>query len=173
MSNLADATIETVRRISTELRPGLLDDLGLAAAIEWQAADFQNRSGILCTATLPSGEVELERDLATALFRILQETLTNVARHAGATQVAIRLEGGDERIVLSVADNGRGITKRQSADEGAFGIIGMRERAHLWGGELRIAGRPGEGTTVTVSIPLHGGKITVLRGRGQAGEVKP
>jgi PAS domain S-box-containing protein len=154
MSNLADATIETVRRISTELRPGLLDDLGLAAAIEWQAADFQNRSGILCTAALPSGEVELERDLATALFRILQETLTNVARHAGATQVAIRLEEGEERIVLSVADNGRGITKRQSADEGAFGIIGMRERAHLWGGELRIAGRRDVGTTVTVAIPL-------------------
>lgn len=154
MSNLADATIETVRRISTELRPGLLDDLGLAAAIEWQAADFQNRSGIACAATLDCGEIDLERDLATALFRILQETLTNVARHAGATRVAVRLERGEGRIVLTVTDNGRGIGKRQIADGGSFGLIGMRERAHLWGGELRIVGRRDVGTTVTVEIPL-------------------
>ncbi len=153
MSKLADATIETVHRIATELRPGLLDDLGLAAAIEWQAADFQNRSGIACTAALAADDLELDRDLATALFRIFQETLTNIARHAGATRVEVSLERSEDRIVLTVADNGRGITRKQSEDDRAFGIIGMRERAHLWGGELRITGSREEGTTVTVDIP--------------------
>lgn len=153
MSKLADTTIDTMHRISTELRPGLLDDLGLAAAIEWQAKDFQNRSGISCEATLAE-EIELERDLATAIFRIFQETLTNIARHAGATRVAVRLEREDGRLVLTVTDNGRGITNRQIDDDKSFGIIGMRERAHLWGGELRISGNPEEGTTVTVDIPL-------------------
>jgi PAS domain S-box-containing protein len=154
MSTLADATIETVHRIATELRPGLLDDLGLAAAIEWQAADFQNRSGIACSALLAADDLELDRDLATALFRIFQETLTNIARHAGATRTEVRLERNGDGIVLTVADNGRGITKKQSENDRAFGIIGMRERAHLWGGELSIAGSRNEGTKVTVAIPL-------------------
>ena len=157
MLKLADTTIETVHRISTELRPGLLDDLGLAAAIEWQAKDFQNRFGISCEAILVAEEIELERDLATALFRIFQETLTNVARHAGATRVTVRLERGNGRLVLTVADNGRGITKKQIDDDRSFGIIGMRERAHLWGGGLRITGSREEGTTVMVDIPLHRG----------------
>ncbi|MCX5820214.1 MAG: PAS domain-containing sensor histidine kinase [Deltaproteobacteria bacterium] len=170
MSKLADATIESVHRIATELRPGLLDDLGLAAAIEWQAADFQNRSGIACKATLAADDLELDRDLATALFRIFQETLTNIARHAGATRAEVSLERSEDRIVLTVADNGRGITRKQSEDDRAFGIIGMRERAHLWGGELRIAGSREEGTTVTVAIPLHPAKIAVRGGNGGAPE---
>ena len=154
MSTLADTTIETVHRIATELRPGLLDDLGLAAAIEWQAADFRNRSGISCSAVLAADDLELDRDLATALFRIFQETLTNIARHAGATRTEVRLEKNEDNIVLTVTDNGHGITKKQSNNDRAFGIIGMRERAHLWGGELTIAGSRNEGTTVTVAIPL-------------------
>jgi PAS domain S-box-containing protein len=170
MSNLADTTIETVHRIATELRPGLLDDLGLAAAIEWQAADFQNRSGIACTAMLAADDLGLDRDLATALFRIFQETLTNIARHSGATRTEVRLERDEDRIVLTVADNGRGITKKQSEDDRAFGIIGMRERAHLWGGELRITGNREEGTTVAVAIPLHPEKIAVRGGNGGAPE---
>jgi PAS domain S-box-containing protein len=169
MTNLADTTIQAVRRISTELRPGLLDDLGLAAAIEWQAKDFQNRSGIACAAVLAADDLELDRDLATALFRIFQETLTNIARHAGATRVDVRLERSAEELVLSVADNGRGITRKESEDGRAFGIIGMRERAHLWGGELRIAGSAGEGTTVKVTIPLHPGRRG-LRGGNPPGE---
>ena len=154
MTKLADTTIESVRRISTELRPGLLDDLGLAAAIEWQAEDFQNRSGIACEAVLGADDLEMDRDLATALFRIFQETLTNTARHSGATRVGVRLERLGERIILTVTDNGRGITQKQIDDGRSFGIIGMRERAHLWGGELSIAGSREEGTTVRVSIPL-------------------
>ncbi|MEI7672908.1 MAG: sensor histidine kinase, partial [Deltaproteobacteria bacterium] len=174
MSKLADATIETVHRIATELRPGLLDDLGLAAAIEWQAADFQNRSGIACKAVLLADELELDRDLTTALFRIFQETLTNIARHAGATYVEVRLERDEGKIVLTVADNGRGITRKQSEDDRAFGIIGMRERAHLWGGELRITGNSEEGTTVAVAIPLHPAKNAVRGDNGRApGEHEP
>ena len=174
MSKLADATIESVHRIATELRPGLLDDLGLSAAIEWQAADFQNRSGIACKATLAADDLELDRDLATALFRIFQETLTNIARHAGATRVEVSLERIEERIVLTVADNGRGITRRESEDDGAFGIIGMRERAHLWGGELRISGSREEGTTVAVAIPLPSAKMAVQgTDAGAPGEQKP
>jgi PAS domain S-box-containing protein len=174
MSKLADATIETVHRIATELRPGLLDDLGLAAAIEWQAADFQNRSGIACTAALAADDLELDRDLATALFRIFQETLTNIARHAGATRAEVRLERGEDRVVLTVADNGRGITRKQSEDGRAFGIIGMRERAHLWGGELSITGSRDGGTKVAVIIPLRPAKVAVRRGNGGApGEHEP
>ena len=165
MAGLADATIETVRRISTELRPGLLDDLGLAAAIEWQAGDFENRSGIPCEKSLEADDRDLDRDLATVLFRIFQETLTNIARHASATQVAVRLECKEERIVLTVADNGRGITKKQIEDGRSFGLIGMRERAHLWGGDLRITGSREEGTTVTVDIPLP----RKAAGTGEAG----
>jgi PAS domain S-box-containing protein len=167
MSKLADATIESVHRIATELRPGLLDDLGLAAAIEWQAADFQNRSGIACRSVLAADDLELDRDLATALFRIFQETLTNVARHAGATRVEVSLERIEERIVLTVADNGRGITRRESEDDGSFGIIGMRERAHLWGGEMRISGSRGEGTRVSVAIPLTSAKIALRTAYGR------
>lgn len=154
MAGLADTTIETVRRIAQELRPGLLDDLGLVAAIEWQADDFASRAGIPCEKRLDADDRDLGRDLATVLFRIFQETLTNIARHAEATRVTVRLERNADRIVLTVADNGRGITPRQIGDGRSFGIVGMRERAHLWGGELRITGRRGEGTTVTVGIPL-------------------
>ena len=156
MEKLADATIESVRRISQELRPGLLDDLGLAAAIEWQAADFQNRSGIVCKAQLEADDLDLDRDLATVLFRIFQETLTNIARHAVASKVNVRLERKEGRIILTVRDNGRGITKKQIDDGRSFGIIGMRERAHLFGGDLQITGRREAGTTVTVGIPLSG-----------------
>lgn len=166
MSELAGTTIETVRRIATELRPGLLDDLGLAAAIEWQAADFQNHSGIACSAVLAADDLELDRDLATAIFRIFQETLTNVARHAGATRVDVSLERSRDRIVLTVADNGRGITKHQSEDSRSFGIIGMRERAHLWGGELHITGNREEGTRVTVTLPLNPSNAAVRKGTG-------
>jgi PAS domain S-box-containing protein len=170
MSKLAGTTIETVHRIATELRPGLLDDLGLAAAIEWQAADFQNRSGIACAAALAADDLELDRDLATALFRIFQETLTNIARHSGATRAEVSLERSEDRIVLTVADNGRGITKKQSEDDRSFGIIGMRERAHLWGGELRIKGSRGKGTRVTVDVPLRPSKTAVRGGKSGAHE---
>jgi len=154
MSGLVDRTIESVHRISADLRPGLLDDLGLVAAMEWQTKEFSNRSGIACEAVLDAEEVPLEKDLATAIFRIFQETLTNIARHANATKVFIRLEARGGNVILEVADNGRGITRKQLHDPKSFGIMGMRERALLWGGDVSVSGSRERGTTVTVSIPL-------------------
>jgi len=157
MSGLVDQTIESVHRISADLRPGLLDDLGLVAAMEWQTKEFSNRSGIACEAILDAEEVPLEKDLATAIFRIFQETLTNVARHANATKVFVRLEAKEGKVVLEVADNGRGISRKQINDPKSFGIIGMRERALLWGGDVSVSASRYRGTTVTVSIPLKSG----------------
>ncbi len=153
LMNLVDETIRSVRRISTELRPGILDDLGLAAAVEWAAEEFQSRTGILCRVALPAAPLAVDPSRATALFRIVQETLTNVARHAGATYVRIHLSQENGRLPLVIHDNGRGITAAEIAAPHALGILGMRERARLLGGEFSISGQPGEGTTVRVSIP--------------------
>jgi signal transduction histidine kinase len=154
MEGLVDATIRTVQRLSGELRPGLLDDLGLAAAIEWQTEEFQNRTGITCEAAVNLQEASLSRDHVTAIFRIFQETLTNVARHAEASRVDVRLDTQGDRLVLEVKDNGRGITESEIKDPKAFGLIGMRERVLALNGECVISGRPGSGTTIVVYIPL-------------------
>lgn len=154
MITLVDATVESVRRIATELRPGILDDLGLEAAIEWQAQEFHERTGIKCQLTSSLATVDLDRELSTAVFRILQETLTNVARHANATRVEIGLSEEADRLILDVVDNGRGITDQEIADPKSLGLLGMRERAALLGGEVRIVGLPGEGTTVKAEISL-------------------
>jgi signal transduction histidine kinase len=155
MEGLLDATIRTVQRLSGELRPGLLDDLGLAAAIEWQAEEFQNRSGIACEVMVNVQEVLISRDHATAIFRIFQETLTNVIRHAKASRVEVRLDAQGDRLVLEVKDNGRGITENEIRDPKAFGLIGMRERVLALSGECIISGRAGNGTTIVVNVPLN------------------
>lgn len=149
-----DATIQTVRRISTELRPGVLDHLGLAAALEWQAHEFQNRTGIRCDVRSTVQDTPLESDLSTTFFRIFQETLTNVIRHAGATLVTVYLKEGGGRVTLEVKDNGRGITADEVSNTKSMGLLGMRERAALLGGTFEI-GRlvRGMGTRVSVSIP--------------------
>ncbi|MGE5256867.1 MAG: ATP-binding protein [Hyphomicrobiales bacterium] len=154
MDELVDETIRTVQRLSGELRPGLLDDLGLAAAMEWQAEEFQKRSGIPCVLNVALQDAALNAQYATAIFRIFQETLTNVIRHAQATRVSVRLQVEDGRLILVVKDNGRGITEAQTEDPKAFGLIGIRERAHALKGQFVISGHPGQGTTVTVTIPL-------------------
>ena len=124
MSKLIDFTIQTVRRISTELRPRLLDDLGLAAAVEWQAEEFQKRTGIRCEVSLDPEDIALDRDLSTAIFRIFQETLTNVARHADATSVKVTLEEKTNKLVLKVRDNGKGITKIRFLIQDHLGLLG-------------------------------------------------
>jgi len=154
MSKLIDTAIQTVKRISTELRPGILDDLGLTAAIEWQAEEFQNRTGIKCETSLYPEDISLDQVLSTAVFRILQETLTNVARHAQAMKVKISLNEKAGKLVLEVVDDGKGITQEQISDPKSLGLVGMRERILPWHGEVRISGIPGEGTTVTATIPL-------------------
>jgi PAS domain S-box-containing protein len=150
----ADAAIDVVRTISTKLRPGILEDLGLVAAIEWQAHEFQNRTGINCELVSSPKDLLLGLDPSTALFRICQESLSNVGRHARATHVTIRLIADADHLTLTVDDDGRGITAQESASRSSLGLLRMHERALLLGGELTIAGRAGAGTTVTVKMPL-------------------
>jgi PAS domain S-box-containing protein len=149
-----DETVQTVRAIATQLRPGLLDDLGLAAAIEWQVGGFQKRSGISCSLTLTGEDPPVGRDQATALFRIFQEILTNVARHAQAAKIWVHLEEEHDAIVLEVEDDGVGISQAQLKQHRSLGLLGMRERALAFGGTVEIAGAPGQGTIVTVRMPL-------------------
>jgi signal transduction histidine kinase len=160
MMELVNGTIQSVQRISSELRPSVLDDLGLAAAIEWQTREFEKRSGLDCHVQLPIGEIATSPSQATALFRIFQETLTNVARHANASEIDVQLseEGstnGNPSIVLRVRDNGVGFDDREVAINQSLGLMGMRERAALVGGTLELEGMPGEGMTVTVSMPTN------------------
>jgi PAS domain S-box-containing protein len=152
---LLDSTIQSVRDIATTLRPGVLDELGLEAAVEWQAREFQQRTGIVCDTTIWPRNMVLGPEQSTALFRILQEILTNVARHAQATNVYIRLEQSGEHVSLQVGDNGRGISGVEQSGPEAFGLLGMRLRAQQQGGSFDIQGISGTGTTVTVRIPLY------------------
>ena len=154
MNGLIDMAIETVKRISSELRPPLLDDLGIAVALEWQAAEFEKLTQIKCEFSSKPKDIVLDPDRSTTIFRIFQETLTNVVRHSDASRVKTVLVKETDKIVLTIKDNGKGIEKKQIADPKAFGIIGMRERARFLGVEVRISGAPGKGTSVTVSIPL-------------------
>lgn len=149
-----DATIQTVRRIATELRPGILDSLGLLAAIEWQANEFQNRTGIPCQVRITVRDGRWSHDFTTVFFRIFQETLTNIIRHAQATRVEVRLGEQAGHLVLTVKDNGRGITEAEIAGARSLGLLGMRERAKLIRGEVTLAGTRGQGTTVTLRVPL-------------------
>ena len=154
---VVDDTIQRVRRIATELRPGVLDDLGLVAAVEWAAGEFQRRTGVKCDVSVPAeDDLPMDRERATALFRILQETLTNVARHASATHVRVRLTDYDHTVALEVRDNGRGIDEARIRGRQSLGMLGMKERAVLLGGELVIESKPGSGTTVIVRIPGGG-----------------
>ncbi len=156
MSAHIDETIHAIRRIATELRPGVLDSLGLAAAVEWQAADFQERTGIRCEVKIDvSPEAAPDQELSTACFRIFQETLTNIIRHAEATRVEVHLAQNERELMLSVRDNGRGISEREIVHARSIGLIGMKERAAQVGGEVFFFGLPGRGTTVTLRVPLH------------------
>jgi PAS domain S-box-containing protein len=153
MTKFIDATIHTVRRIAMELRPGVLDDLGLVAALEWQLKDFEKRTGIRCEFFPPVEDISFEADLSTALFRIFQEALTNVARHSGATEVRVRLCADADSSTLEIKDNGKGIEKEKTLSSKSLGLLGMRERAQMFGGRITVTGTPGIGTKVTVEIP--------------------
>ena len=150
---LVDETIRSVRRIATELRPGMLDDLGLVATLEWAGEEFGARTGTQCRLDLPSDDIVVDPDTAVAIFRIFQETLTNVARHANAKEVKARLAVEDGNLTLEVHDNGSGIPGEKLQKGRSLGILGMRERATLLGGDLSITGFPGKGTAVRVWIP--------------------
>jgi signal transduction histidine kinase len=152
MSGLIDRTLARVHTIVTELRPVILDKLGLVPAIEWQAREFQERSGIPCETHLPAEEISLDSDRATAVFRIFQEALTNVARHADASKVMVDLRSATGSLILEVRDNGKGIDAKKIFNHQSIGLLSMRERALSFGGTTQVTRLAG-GTLVTVRIP--------------------
>jgi signal transduction histidine kinase len=152
-----DQTLTSVRRIATALRPSILDQLGLAAALEWQGQDFAARTGIQTVTELAADEKDIPDDLASSAFRITQESLTNIARHARATRVAIRLHQTPDLLTLQVCDDGVGISPDRLEGTGALGLVGMRERALACGGTLDISAQPNGGTAVSLCVPLGAG----------------
>jgi PAS domain S-box-containing protein len=154
IETLLNSTVAATRRISSDLRPLMLDDLGLAPAAEWLVQKFAERTGISCELAIGEADLELEDPHASAVFRILQESLTNAARHAQASRVEVTIGRSDGAVALTVRDNGRGFSPEQPRKPGSYGLMGLRERAYLLGGEVSIASEPGRGTTIQVRIPV-------------------
>jgi PAS domain S-box-containing protein len=154
MDELIDDAIQISRRLASELRPGLLDDLGLVPAMEWYAGEFQRRSGIKCLVTFPDEEPDLNSALKTTVYRIFQEALTNIARHAEASKASIQLAFDAGILKLEIRDNGRGITSNELSDNRSLGLLGMQERARQKGGSVEILGKVGTGTRVTARFPI-------------------
>jgi len=152
MLKVIDTTIQAGKKLVMDLRPPLLDDLGLPEAIEWQAQEYEKRTGIQCNIDLDDNGFVLDKDRSTTLFRIFQETLTNVTRHAKADKINISLKGDNGGVTLQVRDNGIGISKKQISNLRSLGLLGIRERALVWGGKVDIIGVPGQGTTVTINL---------------------
>jgi signal transduction histidine kinase len=153
---LADETIESVQKIASELRPGILDRLGLAAAMEVETQAFQARTTIHCDWSPPEEPVTISQELATASFRIFQEILTNIARHSQATRVTVRLARNGDILVIEAADNGVGIQQKDVQNPKSLGLLGMQERAAMLGGAVTFDRNQGGGTRVTVQLPLNG-----------------
>ena len=158
ISELIDITLNKVKKISTNLRPELLDDFGLLSAIEWQALEFLKKTGITCELKLPKEEMNLDQDLTIAIFRIFQETLTNAVRHAKATKVKVSLKKVDTVLELIVKDNGIGIEEKDISSSTSLGLIGMQERVNFLGGALKISGVRDKGTTMKLTIPVKKSK---------------
>ena len=156
MTTVLRDTLTAMQGLAAELRPPVLDRLGLRAAILALAREFESRTGVRSRVEVAAEDVTVDGDLATTIYRILQEALTNVSRHAGATRVDIVLRHTPARLELEVRDDGRGITEQELADHRSLGLLGMQERAQNWGGEVSIDGIPGQGTWVRVTIPLGG-----------------
>jgi two-component system sensor histidine kinase UhpB len=153
MNALVDNTIQTVQKVTAELRPGLLDDLGLGPAVEWLAQEFESQTNIPCKLQLHCEMVNIDPDCSTAIFRISQEALTNVSRHAKATKVDISLKEENSVLILKIRDNGKGIEPDEVFAPSSLGLMGMRERIRPFGGELKISGSANKGTTLTVTLP--------------------
>ena len=153
ITDLIDKTSDSVRRISTKLRPGVLDVLGLIPGIEWQSEEFQERTNIKCSVVSNIENIRLDKDVSTAVFRIFQEALTNVIRHSKATKVRVRLKQDKDIFELIISDNGVGITEEEKNNPASFGLIAMRARLYPWRGVLSIEGTEGKGTTLSVIVP--------------------
>jgi PAS domain S-box-containing protein len=155
MSSLVDMTMQTLKRMYMDLRPGMLDHLGLTVAIGWQADEFAKRTGIVCKVSFEPEDMVLDPELSTTIFRIFQETLTNISRHAEATKISVQLKMTNDLLKFIVKDNGKGIKDEQLAKPDSFGLLGIRERVHHFDGQVKIVGKSGKGTTVTIHIPLR------------------
>jgi len=155
MSELIGETIQTVRHISAELRPGALDDLGLVAAVEWELREFEKRTGIRCRILATPDSFTVGEPVATQLFRVFQELLTNIARHSGAQHVTVELTLQNAVSLLQVIDDGCGIEQGRIEDPHSLGLLGMRERVALAGGTVVFKGVPGKGTTVSIAMPIE------------------
>jgi PAS domain S-box-containing protein len=156
MNHLIDSTVAAVRRIAADLRPVMLDDLGLASAVEWLTSEFTRRHGIKTILAVSDEDVEFDHAAATAIYRLVQEALTNVARHAQASEVTVALHHESTQDIVTVSDNGKGMGPEDEGKAGSFGLLGMKERAHLLGGTMTIASKPSEGTTIRIIIPRIG-----------------
>ncbi len=154
LSGMVESTIQRMRRLALELRADILDNLDLDEALEWQVKEFQARTGIRCDLSMQAKPIIIDEPRAIALFRMFQESLTNILRHAHASKVVIRLQVQNGKVILEIRDNGKGIEEKDLRGIRSLGIIGMRERAAHFGGEVRFLGVPGQGTTVTVELPL-------------------
>jgi signal transduction histidine kinase len=153
ISEEVEKTLQIARRVASELRPAVLDSLGLAAAVEWQTREFEERSSIFCNITLPEESVELDPERGTAVFRIFQEVLTNIVRHARATEVSVVLRMTPEAIVLEISDNGVGIESSKRSHLEGHGLLGIQERALAAGLRVDLTSESGEGTRTTIEIP--------------------
>src|SRR5258705_1507946 len=167
IEGLLNETIASVKNLSTELRPGVLDKLGLAAAIEWQCEEFGRRTGIKSECHIPRNDLFISAEKSTALFRILQEALANVARHSKATSVRIELSVDKSNVILTVKDNGRGITEDEILAPQSLGLLGMRERAEVLGGRFTVEGKPGAGSILRASITLTNSAAYSARGQSR------
>jgi two-component system sensor histidine kinase UhpB len=161
VDSLVDRSIEAVHRISLDLRPSMLD-FGLVAALEWQSREFEKQNGIACAFSSSEKEIDLSLDHATALFRIFQEALTNIAKHAKASQVTVRLQRLRHQISLTIADNGVGIIHSDRVKPGSFGLRGMNERAKALGGTMTLSAASGGGTVVTIKVKLTSPRPTII-----------
>lgn len=155
MSKTIGMAMNSIKKLSSDLRPGILDDFGLVAAIEWQAEEFELRTGKKCELVLDFDSSEINENISTAVFRILQETLTNIMRHAGANNVKLKLEEENGELVFTIHDDGKGMDKGEMSPPRSFGLLGIRERAAALGGKVDIESYPGKGTTVSARIPLR------------------
>lgn len=155
MISLIDDTVKTIRRISSDLRPGILDDLGLIPALEWQGEEYEKRTGIKLQFHTNVTDITLEREISTNIFRIFQEALTNIIRHSHATQIETSVLKNENNLVLSIKDNGRGFELDKLKNKRSWGIVGMKERASLLNGEFVIESEKLKGTTIKLKVPLH------------------
>jgi signal transduction histidine kinase len=153
VETLLKSTIAATRRIAADLRPLMLDDLGLLPSLEWLVENFSNRAGIACRLTVSERDVQLPKAHATAIFRIVQESLTNIAKHAQASHAEIAIERRGDDLVVRIEDDGVGFSPEAARKPQSFGLFGLRERASLMGGNVTIASAPGAGTRIEVRVP--------------------